>query len=283
MNMFQFDAEIPKSLQWNTGVQVALPWASAHRHRVTWASDGDKLLVTDGHQCAGLRRGLPAAEPESHARADSLAGATALPTNFYRPFQGFGAINRTHDGRLQRFPLAADVVRTGGSRDGFSFTFNYTLSRNKGTAGNGMRITRDASNDIVLRDDDHEANYHITANDRTHVGEGQLRVGHARPAAVRGVQVASSAAVDQRLAAVGDLLRRLRRYLHGRLQLPGGIGAQNLTGTPNYNARIVIVGDPGKRLLERLDAAVQHRGVPGAAAEQPGHRVGLELHERMPR
>src|SRR6185503_18369908 len=25
----------------------------------------------------------------------------------------------------------------------------------------------------------------------------------------------------------------------------GGIGAQNLTGTPNYNARIVLAGDPG--------------------------------------
>ena len=26
---------------------------------------------------------------------------------------------------------------------------------------------------------------------------------------------------------------------------PGGIGAQNLTGSPNYNARIVMTGDPG--------------------------------------
>jgi len=43
----------------------------------------------------------------------------------------------------------------------------------------------------------------------------------------------------------GGLLRRVRANYTVGYSYPGAIGAQSLRGTPNYNARIVIVGDPG--------------------------------------
>ena len=166
-------------------------------------------------------------------------------------------------------------------RDGLQFTLNYTLSRNKGTAGNGVRITRDANNNIVLRDDYAQGNYQITGNDRTHVVKANFV--WDLPDLPRSGAVSSIVG-----AVINDW--QLSGIFTGGSGAPytvgysyqGGIGAPILTGTPNYNARIIITGDPGKGCSSDLDAAVQHLGLQRPAARQPGPRVGAQLHARVP-
>lgn len=173
-----------------------------------------------------------------------MPGATALPVNFYRPFQGFGAINRTLMVAYNNFHSLQTSFNRRFSR-GVSLTFNYTFSKNQGTDGNGLRVTRDATGRVALRDDYREASYHLTGNDRTHVVRANFvwdlpDVNKAGPvSAVLGALVN-----DWQLSGVfsgGSAAPYTVGYTYA-----GGIGAQNLTGTPNYNARIVITGNPGK-------------------------------------
>ena len=183
--------------------------------------------------------------------------------NFYRPFQGYGAINRTLMVAYNDFHSLQASLNRRFSR-GVSATFNYTLSRNKGTDGNGLRVTRDSDGQVVLRDDYREANYHITNNDRTHVVRANFvwDLPDLRNDGTVG-KVLAAAVNDWQLSGIfsgGSGAPYTVGYLYA-----GGIGAQNLTGTPNYNARIVVAGDPGERVLERFDATVQYGGVPGPA------------------
>jgi hypothetical protein len=127
---------------------------------------------------------------------------------------------------------------------GTSFTANYTLSKNAGTAGNGVRITRDANNDIILRPDQDQANYQLTGNDRTHV----VRVNFVWELP----RLARNGALTSAIGAVVNDWRLSGIYTGGSgapytvgFSYQNGTGATNLTGTPNYNARIVLTGDPG--------------------------------------
>ena len=52
-----------------------------------------------------------------------------------------------------------------------------------------------------------------------------------------------------------------------------GGGSVNLTGSPDYGARIIVVGDPGKGCSDDPVPPVQHRGVPGPGDEQ--RRAGV--------
>ena len=57
----------------------------------------------------------------------------------------------------------------------------------------------------------------------------------------------------------------------------------NLTGSPDYAARVVINGDTGSGCSGGSVPAVQHGGLLGAAARQPRPRVRPQLHGRLPR
>ena len=75
--------------------------------------------------------------------------------------------------------------------------------------------------------------------------EGELHLGPAGPAE-QPAGPARRRPRRQRLAAVGDLDRVHRRGLHGRRNYQNGGGNINLTGSPDFGARILVVGDPGQ-------------------------------------
>ena len=279
LTMYDFDAKLPTSYQWNAGLQVALAVVVGPRLSYVGQRGQNLLGAIDVNGPDFGAAYLPANQNPTLA-ASTVPGATSLPVNFYRPFQGYGAINRTLMVAYNDFhSLQASLNRRFSH--GVSTTFNYTLSRNKGTDGNGLRVTRDADGQVVLRDDYREASYHTTTNDRTHVVRANfvwdlpdLETGSSFG------RVLAALANDWQVSGIfsgGSGAPYTVGYTYA-----GGIGAQNLTGSPNYNARIVIAGDPGQRLLERPHASVQHFGVPGAAALQPRTRVRAQLHARVP-
>src|SRR5262249_15426403 len=149
------------------GVQLTLPWSSTLDVSYVGLHGYNLLEQTDINAPDFGAAYLP----ENHnptVAASAIPGAGALPTNFYRPFRGFGAMNRRMTVGKNTFHSLQTSFNRRFSR-GVSFTFNYTLSRNRGTDGNGVRITRDATNTIVLRADQDRANDQIVGVDRTHV------------------------------------------------------------------------------------------------------------------
>jgi hypothetical protein len=95
----------------------------------------------------------------------------------------------------------------------------------------------------VLRDDYRQASYHLTGNDRTHVVRANFVWDLPDVKTDNALwRVIGAAANDWQLSGVfsgGSGAPYTVNYQYT------GLTAQNLTGTPNYNARIVIVGDPG--------------------------------------
>jgi hypothetical protein len=59
-----------------------------------------------------------------------------------------------------------------------------------------------------------------------------------------------------------------------------GGGSTNLTGSPDYTARIKVIGDAGSGCATTLQT-VQYLGVPRARREQRWPRVGRQLHARV--
>ena len=105
-----------------------------------------------------------------------------------------------------------------------------------------MRITRDADGNIVLRDDQDQANYQMTGNDRTHVVKANF------------VWDMPDLQRNGRSTVVGAVVNdwQLSGIFTGGSGAPYTVGysyqgerRQNLTGSPNYAARVVITGDPG--------------------------------------
>ena len=243
MTLFQFDAGMPASVHWNSGVQFALPWSSSLDLSYVGLHGYNLLEQTD----INAPEFGAAYLPENHnptVAASAIPGAGALPTNFYRPFRGFGAMNRRMTVGTNTFHSLQTSFNHRFSR-GVSFTFNYTLSRNIGTDGNGVRITRDASHTIVLRADQDQANYQIIGGDRTHVVKANFVWDLPRlPRAGAVTKGIGTVINDWRLSGVftgGSAAPYTVGYSY-----QGGIGSTNLTGTPNYGARIILTGDPGK-------------------------------------
>ena len=95
MTIFYYDSELPTSLQWNVGAQMALPWASSLDISYVGSHSYNILGVEPRRQRARIIGvGVPAAEPGSDA-VEHVPGAAALATDLLRPYRGLGAIITT--------------------------------------------------------------------------------------------------------------------------------------------------------------------------------------------
>jgi len=245
MSVFQFDAKTPMAFNSNIGVQIALPWSMALDAEYVGIR-GQNLLATTDINAPDFGASYNAANwnPTTPVTASTLPGATALPVNFYRPFIGYGAINRNMTVGYNNFHSLQTSLNRRFSH-GVSYTMNYTFSRDKGTAGNGVRIMRDSGGNIVLRPDQDTVNYQLTGSDRTHVVKANFvwdmpdlkRTGTA-------TNVIGLIINDWQLSGVFTGGSGAP-YTVG-FSYQDGTNATVLTGTPNYNARIRLVGDPGK-------------------------------------
>jgi len=269
LTIFEYNAKMPTSVQWNTGLQFNLPWASVMDVEYVGNHSYNLLEQTDINAPDFGAAYQPQNQNPTLA-PNPLAGANALPTNFYRPYGGYGAINRRMTVGYNNFH-SLQTSWNRRFRDGLQFTLNYTLSKNKGTAGNGVRITRDANNNIVLRDDYAEANYQITGNDRTHVVKANFVWDMPDlPRSGTFSSILGAVINDWQLSGIftgGSGAPYTVNYSY-----QGGIGAPILTGTPNYNARIIITGDPGKGCSSDLTRQFNTSAFVGP---QPGS-LGLE-------
>ena len=87
-------------MQWNAGVQMALPWASSldvsyvgnHGYNRLGGFQGGNVGQPERGR---LRRGVPAAEPgPDAARRARCPARTRYTTNLLRPYRGLGNINQ---------------------------------------------------------------------------------------------------------------------------------------------------------------------------------------------
>ncbi len=270
MTIFQYESGIPASVQWNTGVQIALPWTSVLDVSYVGQHSYNQLSNADINAPDFGAAYLPANQNPT-VNPSAVPGASALPVNFYRPFQGFGSITRNmaigyNDYHSMQTSLSRRFI------NGISATINYTLGREKAIVGTA-RLQRSATGDIVLRDDQKRANYHLASTDRTHVLRGYFVWDPPDYSGTGALKRAVGLVInDWQLSGVVSASSGVPYSANFSYQ--GGIGAVNLTGTPNYNARIVINGDPGSGCsgdpTRQLNTAVFAGPAPGSDGLESG-------------
>ena len=251
---YEFDNgdELPSSVQWNAGVQTSLPFALAldvsyvGQHSYNRTGDGGSLATGLNLNAVDFGTAYRDDMQDPTRPANNVPGASALSENFLRPYQGYSAIGV----RVQEYYHTYHSIQASVNRrfsNGISGGFNYTLGLSE-RSNEDLQIRIDHAPDgtPVRRADN--ATFQALMEDpglRRHVFRANFTW------AVPGVNRGSNAARNVLAAVTSDW------QLSG--VWTGGSGARytptfqyqsnganvNLTGSPDYPARIVVNGDPG--------------------------------------
>ena len=255
MITYYYDAKIGSSLNWNGGVQMALPWSSsldvsyvgAHNfNSIAFGSIGTPSgqLPLDRNAPDIGTAYLPQYQDPTRG-ASAVPGASAFTTDLLRPYRGIGTINTT----WPRFHTQYDSMQLAFSRrmrNGWQAGLSWTLGlRFRGNTLSSQHVVHDADGTIGFAS-------HQRANDallsnvgvRRHMVRANFvwdppdvnassRFGKIVAAAANGWQLSgvltagSGAPYDATYSYQAD-------------------GANvNLTGSPSYTARIKVVGHSG--------------------------------------
>jgi hypothetical protein len=275
---FQYDAKLPSSWQWQAGVQTALPWSMMldvsyvgnHGFNRVRAFQGGANGAVDLNAIDIGAAYLPQNQDPTLGPS-AVPGASAYTSNLLRAFRGFSNINEQetiyHD---EYHAIQTSLNRR--LRNGLAFGANYSLGLSfKGNTGLQMRLQHAADGTISIRSD--QAAYEALNENlamQKHVIKayavwdmpdapsklgalgkillsdwqlsGVLTAGSAfRPGAI---QANGNAQGNPGAASNSANGPNNGRYDLGYTYQNNGASV-NLTGSPDYAARIVYVGDPG--------------------------------------
>ena len=270
---FQYNAKVPASWQWQGGVQMALPWASALDVSYVGNHGFNRLGGLQGgttvnQNAVDIGAAYLTANQDT-TQTSTVPGANTID-NLLRPYHGYGNINQN----TTEFWDTYHSIQTSLNRrfrDGFAFGVNYTYSISwKGNTGLQKRLVHAPDGTISVRAD--QAEYEKK-------NEDLARIPHVLKA---------NAVWD--LPNVPTGFGRVGAALLNDWQISGVLSAQsgnpydltysyqnngsnkNLTGSPDYGARIVYVGDPGSGCSANQYAQFNRASVTGPTFNS----VGLE-------
>ncbi|MEP6716217.1 MAG: carboxypeptidase regulatory-like domain-containing protein [Terriglobia bacterium] len=250
--VYNYNAAVPASFQFNFGTQVVLPWAglvdvsyiqTKNYNTVAWGTIG----TPGGYSPLDLNApDLGAAylpkNQDPTLGTSSVPGATALTTNLLRPYRGLGAIYDTWP-RYNDLYSAIQASYRRQYRNGISGGFNYTLGlRNTGNMLTQPILTHTSSGAVSFSPV-YSQNENVINNVgfRRHTLKGflvyELPKAHNLPkiaaAAVNGWQV--SVVYTGGSGAPYDVT----------YNYASNGSAVNLTGSPQYLGRIKVGSNPG--------------------------------------
>ena len=267
LNPTVYDFEPPQVTQWNLGVQRKL-FGNFMFDLAYVGSKSDDLLRQV--QINAVPRGatfLPPNQDPTRA-ASTTPGATALPTDLLRPYQGYGGIRMWDYSGYSNY----HALQTGINRrfdDGLMFSFFYVWSKALGINNDDFSAGLPNATDAEIR----RLDYGLLNTDRPH----NFVTNFDLPDAVQG-QRRVAGRDRRRLADVGRLPlderppagRRLLHSGHRRRQPDGQRGRQpGRAHRPDLRS--------GRGLRRRPVRAVQHGVLRAAAAGQRRGRVGALL------
>ena len=245
--VFQYKAKVPASWQWNAGVQRSLPWSMAVDVSYVGNHGFNRMGLFQGQGTVDLNAVdigtayRPEYQDPTKAPNPAVPGSAALSTNLLRPYQGLGNVRRqTTDFSDTYHSIQTSLNRR--YRNGFSFGANYTYQLSyKGNTGLQPRLEHHPDGSIGVRADQADfEKLNENLGGRKHYLKGNAIWGI--PSVPESFGPARLILNDWRLAGVLTLGSGVPYDLGFSYQ---GIGNVNLTGSPDYPARIIYRGDPG--------------------------------------
>ncbi len=244
MTIFQYDAQIPSSWQWNAGVQRTLPFALVAD--VSYVGNRGVNRISNAPNLNAIDFGvayLPQSQDPTRAGASTVPGALSYPENLLKPYRGLGNITTyTTDFWDEYHSIQTSLNRR--FRNSFSFGVNYTYGISfKGNTGLTKRYQHAPDGTLSVRAD--QADYeklNETLDRRPHIikANGIWAFPQVPSSFGRAVGYLLN---DWQIAGVLTAGSGPAYDLGYSYQNNGG--NVNLTGSPNYGARIQYIGDPG--------------------------------------
>ena len=255
LSVYNYNSKLPSSWMWNAGVQMALPWTSSldvsyvgtHSYNILAYGASGLTTVQSALDLNAPDLGaayLPQNQDPTLAPS-TIPGATALKTDLLRPYRGLGIIYSSWG----RFWTQYDSFQTSYNRrfsHGWQAGFNWTWSlRSIGDTNSPLHFIHNA--DGSISDDPHQPALDALLNNtgnRPHI----IKANFVWQLPTLGGTSAAAKAIG---AVVNDW--QLSGVFTGGSGVPydGTYSYQsngsnvNLTGSPDYLARIVVNGDPG--------------------------------------
>ena len=233
---------LPTSVQWNGGMQRMLPWAVSVDVSYVGQRSFNEVQTVNLNALDFGTAFLPASQDPT-LQASSTPGATALSADLLRPLRGYSTITQMRqDGWRTYHSLQISFQRR--FRNGFSFGFNDTISLSD-RQSTAPRLQHLPDGSFSVRDDQAAADRLLgsaVANRQVFKGNFVWDLPDVRSSqsALRtlGLLVNGWQLSGIWTAATGA------PYIVGSSYQSGG-SSLNLTGSPDYGARVRLVGDPG--------------------------------------
>ena len=240
LNVYEYDSPLPSSTQWNGGVQIALPWSSLldveytgqHAYNIV---EGINLNAVDFETAY-----LP--QFQDPTLAPTTPGATSVSTDLMRSFRGYAAINQNVSrGWVTYHSLQLSFTRR--FRNGLSWGFNDTIGLSA-TGSTAARLQHNPDGAVTYRADQADADKLLQLDPVRHTMKGNFvwdlpDLASNQPT----LHVLGYVLNDWQLSGIWTASTGAP-YAAGFSYQSGGSNV-NLTGSPDYGARIRIVGDPG--------------------------------------
>ncbi len=240
LQVFQYESNLPSSTQWNTGLQMALPFSTSldlsYVGQHSWNTPTAMNLNAIDFGAAFLP------ENQDPTQAVTFLGSNTVANDQMRAFRGFANISQQNPRGWRTFHSLQLSFQRRFTR-GLSFGFNDTWTLyDRGQTG--ARLEHLADGTYRYRADQAEADKLLQSDPVAHTMRANfvwdlpdLRSDSA------GMRVLGYLVNDWQLSGVWSGTTGAT-YAPGFSYQNGG-SSVNLTGSPDYGARIRVIGDPG--------------------------------------
>ena len=282
--IFQYDAQVPASWQWQGGVQMALPWATSLDVSYVGNRGVNRLGGFQGGTTVNLNAVdmgaayLPQNQDPTLAGSTAVPGAAAYTQNLLRPFRGFSNINQNAT-EFWDLNHSLQVSMNRRFRKGFSFGANYTWGISfTGNTGLQKRLQHAADGTFSLRADRaayEELNKYLDRRPHYLKANAVWDLPNVHATANSAARAMGHVINDWQIAGVLTAGSGTTYDLSYTYQNNGG--SVNLTGSPDYGARIVYIGDPGSGCTDNQYAQFSTAAVTGPTYGSLGLESGRNI------
>ncbi len=279
---FQYNAQIPASVQWNSEIQMAMRWSTA----LTIAYVGNHGYNRMGALQGGSTVNLNAVDfgtaylpsEQDPTKTSAVPGANAYTTNILRPYQGLSTINQnTTEFHDTYHSLQFTLNRR--YRQGFAFGVNYTRQLSfTGNTGLQLRLQHNPDGSYAVRSD--QAQYEALNNNLGGVpnlikANALYDIPKLHGSDAGAMKALGYVLNDWQISGVFTGQTGSTYDLGYSYQNNGG--SVNLTGSPDYGARIVYTGNPGSGCSSNQYAQFNVNSVTGPTYGSLGLESGRNI------
>jgi len=241
LNVYRYAPDLPSSVQWNAGIQMMLPWSTSVDVEYVGQHGYNMPIGVNINAVDFGTAFLP--QYQDPTLSSTTPGGAAVVSDLMRGYRGFGSISQQGWASWNWYH-SLQLAFQRRFANGVSFGFNDTIGISQRSSA-AYRLQHGADGQISIRADQAEANARFQTDPVRHTLKGNfvwdLPDLKSSRSALRAVGLVVN---DWQLSGIWTAATG-SPYTVG-FQYQNGGGSVNLTGSPDYGARVRIVGDPGK-------------------------------------